>query len=431
MKCACQDAGALLAAPSYAEAHNNLGVLQRDVGAVPDALASYARCLELSPDSRNAGATPFSGALALMWLLRRRSFSGGYYTEVMLVCRSAPDSGSRSATGQNRLLALNYIHQGEERLVCAAHEEWGLDFQRQFKPLPPLPPPPRRGSSAASRPAVAEAAAAGGSAGPEAASGVRMQDDRASHMEALTGGDANHRQENGATGNSVSSISSSGDEADVDSKPLVVGYLSPDLFTVRAFTSMVNAVQQPLAARDSCTYSRVPRWLLLQTHVVTSTSASDSSCTKVVVYDGGHDTNVVVLCAVQHSVSYFAEAPLRHHNQSAVHHIVYNCVAKASNRRLCPARLSCKRICATQNALATGCTAVQECRQDRSKWARCQGGTQTVKSTCSLLCRATGKRRCCGARRRQPEGSGPTWRTCQRRSSRRWCVATGCRFWWS
>ena len=229
--CTEQHAGALLAAPSYAEAHNNLGVLQRDVGAVPDALASYARCLELSPDSRNAGATPFRGALALVWLLRRRSFSAGYCTEVMLVCRSAPESGSRSATGQNRLLAVNYIHQGEERLVCAAHEEWGLDFQRQFKPLPPLPPPPRHRRPAASRPASPEAAAAGGSAGAASASSARMPDDRASHMESLTGGGADQPHENG--GNSVSSISSSDDEADVDSKPLVVGYLSPDLFTVR------------------------------------------------------------------------------------------------------------------------------------------------------------------------------------------------------
>ena len=30
-----------------------------------------------------------------------------------------------------------------------------------------------------------------------------------------------------------------------------------------------------------------------------------------------------------HSVSYFAEAPLRHHHPSAVHHIVYSCVPKA------------------------------------------------------------------------------------------------------
>ncbi len=45
--------------------------------------------------------------------------------------------------GQNRLLALNYIHQGEERLVCSAHEAWGERFQLLFTPLPPLPPPPR------------------------------------------------------------------------------------------------------------------------------------------------------------------------------------------------------------------------------------------------------------------------------------------------
>lgn len=71
-----------------AEAHNNLGVLQRDVGAIPDALASYERALQLVPDSRNAG--------------------------------------------QNRLLALNYIYPGEDPAVCAAHVEWGAAFQAQF-----------------------------------------------------------------------------------------------------------------------------------------------------------------------------------------------------------------------------------------------------------------------------------------------------------
>ncbi len=71
-----------------AEAHNNLGVLQRDVGAIPDALSSYERALQLVPDSRNAG--------------------------------------------QNRLLALNYIYPGEDPAVCAAHVEWGAAFQAQF-----------------------------------------------------------------------------------------------------------------------------------------------------------------------------------------------------------------------------------------------------------------------------------------------------------
>ncbi|WIA42758.1 hypothetical protein OEZ86_008701 [Tetradesmus obliquus] len=39
----------------WCEGHNNLGVLQRDVGAIRDALASYERALSLAPDSRNAG----------------------------------------------------------------------------------------------------------------------------------------------------------------------------------------------------------------------------------------------------------------------------------------------------------------------------------------------------------------------------------------
>lgn len=83
---------ALLAWPDYAEAHNNLGVLQRDVGAIPEALLSYEKCLQLDADNRNSG--------------------------------------------QNRLLALNYIHSGEDEVVCRAHTEWGKRFQQNFPSLP-------------------------------------------------------------------------------------------------------------------------------------------------------------------------------------------------------------------------------------------------------------------------------------------------------
>ena len=61
-----------------------------------EAIAAYDKCLELQPGSRNAG--------------------------------------------QNRLLALNYVHPGELPMVCAEHEEWGIEFQAQFEPLPPLSP---------------------------------------------------------------------------------------------------------------------------------------------------------------------------------------------------------------------------------------------------------------------------------------------------
>lgn len=46
---------AIQACPTYAEAYNNLGVLQRDVGAIPEAIRSYEKCLELSRHARNAG----------------------------------------------------------------------------------------------------------------------------------------------------------------------------------------------------------------------------------------------------------------------------------------------------------------------------------------------------------------------------------------
>lgn len=138
---------AVMAAPAYAEAFNNLGVLQRDVGAVPDAIASYRRCLELDPANRHAG--------------------------------------------QNLLLALNYVHHGESRLVCEAHEKWGERFQELHPQLPPL---------------------------------------------------------------------TAADVDTTDSRPLVVGYVSPDLFThsVSYFAEAPLAHHSPSSVRH-IVYSCVPK----------------------------------------------------------------------------------------------------------------------------------------------------------------------------
>lgn len=59
-----------------------------------DAILAYDKCLEIQPDSRNAG--------------------------------------------QNRLLALNYAYPGEDPMVCSEHSRWGDDFQSQFDELPSL-----------------------------------------------------------------------------------------------------------------------------------------------------------------------------------------------------------------------------------------------------------------------------------------------------
>ncbi|KAL5545792.1 hypothetical protein UlMin_005479 [Ulmus minor] len=79
---------AIVANPSYAEAYNNLGVLYRDAGNISAAVDAYERCLNIDPDSRNAG--------------------------------------------QNRLLAMNYINEGDDNRLFEAHRDWGRRFMRLF-----------------------------------------------------------------------------------------------------------------------------------------------------------------------------------------------------------------------------------------------------------------------------------------------------------
>jgi hypothetical protein len=38
---------ALLLCPTYAEAHNNIGVLLKSMGKLPEAIAAYKKCLEV------------------------------------------------------------------------------------------------------------------------------------------------------------------------------------------------------------------------------------------------------------------------------------------------------------------------------------------------------------------------------------------------
>ncbi|MCO5555325.1 hypothetical protein L7F22_008871 [Adiantum nelumboides] len=80
---------AILANSSYAEAYNNLGVLHRDAGNISLAIEAYERCLQIDPDSRNAG--------------------------------------------QNCLLAMNYIYEAEDDRLFNAHRDWGKQFSRLFQ----------------------------------------------------------------------------------------------------------------------------------------------------------------------------------------------------------------------------------------------------------------------------------------------------------
>ncbi|XP_043712609.1 probable UDP-N-acetylglucosamine--peptide N-acetylglucosaminyltransferase SPINDLY [Telopea speciosissima] len=78
----------IVANPTYAEAYNNLGVLYRDAGNISQAIEAYEQCLKIDPDSRNAG--------------------------------------------QNRLLAMNYINEGNDDKLFEAHRDWGRRFMRSY-----------------------------------------------------------------------------------------------------------------------------------------------------------------------------------------------------------------------------------------------------------------------------------------------------------
>jgi protein O-GlcNAc transferase len=164
---------ALLASPKYSEAYNNLGVLHREVGSVLEAIEAYDMCLTYEPDDRNGG--------------------------------------------QNRLLALNYVHHGDSEEVCSAHVEWGRRFEKLYAPLV-----------------------------------VQKHE---------------HKQDQEQTAPRYCYPSMSRNDARFwsEDRPLIVGYVSPDLFT--------------------------------------------------------------------HSVSYFAEAPLSHHNNpDRVKHIVYSCCIREDGK---------------------------------------------------------------------------------------------------
>ena len=79
---------AIMADSEYADAWNNLGVLQRDVGEAQEAIESYQKCCNIDIHNRNAG--------------------------------------------QNLLLGLNYLYDGDEACIRDAHIEWAKRFQMLY-----------------------------------------------------------------------------------------------------------------------------------------------------------------------------------------------------------------------------------------------------------------------------------------------------------
>ena len=228
---------AVAAAPTYAVAHNNLGVLLRDTGDVPEALEAYGECARHSPDHRNAE--------------------------------------------QNYLLGLNYVLSGERREVCEAHASWGARFAaatRRTDGEPPLAPRRLRDDDWGAGEGGTGEAKFGGEVGgggtravstPSARSfglaAVDSDDDDSESNPRVRGSNPSSEDETDDVGaanarSPKSSKSSKSEGANKRGRRLVVGYVSPDMYT----HSVSYFAHAPLSAHDPSrvrviVYSATPR----------------------------------------------------------------------------------------------------------------------------------------------------------------------------
>ena len=245
--------------PGCAEAWNNLGVLLRERGNTPRAAECYANAVALKPGFSQAcnnlgvlrttqgkaqeALTALQSAVAadpeyavahnnLGVLLRDTGDVHEALRSYEECVRLSPDDRVAS---QNYLLALNYVFPGEDPRVCDAHVAWG----RRMAELVGEPLPPR---------AFDEARDAG--AGELAGAGEPARELASVSGFASLGASPTSSRENLLT------LTQSSSGVARRSRRLVVGYVSPDMYT--------------------------------------------------------------------HSVSYFAAAPLRHHDAARVRLIVYS-----------------------------------------------------------------------------------------------------------
>ena len=142
---------AIVADPGYPEAWNNLGVLQRDVGEAEDAVQSYQKCIDLS--NSTASSLRIAQNATVEGPSKRYSNARGDmcsdHTQRDEQHQTEQESRQQQKTpvvlcshrnaGQNLLLGLNYLYDGNESVICDAHMAWGRAFQEAHELFEPVP----------------------------------------------------------------------------------------------------------------------------------------------------------------------------------------------------------------------------------------------------------------------------------------------------
>ncbi|KAK9723572.1 hypothetical protein RND81_05G008900 [Saponaria officinalis] len=102
------------------------GVLYRDAGDISHAIEAYEQCLKIDPDCDAHGMRGSSMCfyIALLPFTYLRC-------EVLTVCYSATHCWVERGKA-NRLLAMNYINEGDDDKLYEAHRDWGRCFMRLY-----------------------------------------------------------------------------------------------------------------------------------------------------------------------------------------------------------------------------------------------------------------------------------------------------------
>jgi predicted O-linked N-acetylglucosamine transferase (SPINDLY family) len=282
--------------PHCAEAWNNLGVLHRERNNVERAMECYQRAIAINPSFaqplNNLGVvyTMQGQARLALEALQRAVASAPTYAvahnnlgvllrdtgdipealEAYNECaRQSPDH--RNAE-QNYLLGLNYVLPGERTEVCAAHADWGVRFVETFVAQNGGPLPPRR---------LRESDWRAGERGAKAM--LRSESIRSFGLVDSDTDDSNSETEDESVDDDAEA---KGESNDANTNP-------------HTDTNGADALQKTVTKKGS---ARTKRRLIV---------------------------GYVTPDAYAHSVSYFAAAPLSHHDPSRVKVIVYSATPRS------------------------------------------------------------------------------------------------------
>eukprot|EP00897_Mesotaenium_endlicherianum_P006101 jgi/Mesen1/5519/ME000279S04732 len=117
--------------PQCAEACNNLGVIYKDRDNLEKAVECYQKALTIKPSFSQSLNN--LGVVYTVQVQGKMDLALGMIQAAILANPSYAEAYNNLGALPNRLLALNYIDEGEDDALYAAHRDWGTRFSGLFE----------------------------------------------------------------------------------------------------------------------------------------------------------------------------------------------------------------------------------------------------------------------------------------------------------